>query len=224
MKIGSSERVLAIPETAWKKGTDFVFTDANTEFARLMGYSSVDNLLGTTDYELRCPASEAAEEFRITDQQVISSLKSLKMINIHKCATGLFAFLTKKSPSHDENGRLVGTFGRSINITQLFSQMNQLIFEDAQPYQKLAKGTYLIGYDDTDIKLSLRQQECLFFLLRGKTAKQIGQQLGLGHRTVESYLETIKIKLNCQNKCALIERAAALGLADRIPQHLLYQS
>jgi DNA-binding NarL/FixJ family response regulator len=224
MKTRTSHHILTIPEISWKKNMDFLFTGASEEFAKFVGYPKVSTLVGTTDYELRCPAVEGAPEFRKTDEQVVLSQKDLKVINIHDLATGgLFAFLTKKSPSYDKNGRLVGVSGRCINITELLSNVSQLIFDEALPCQKLKKGTYTIGYDSADIKLSSRQQECLFFLLRGKTAKQIGQQLNLGHRTIESYLETIKSKFNCQTRYELIDRATEMGFLNSVPAHLLYQ-
>lgn len=52
--------------------------------------------------------------------------------------------------------------------------------------------------------LSAREMECIYYLLHGMTAKEIGLQLELSTRTVESYLESIKIKLGCRNKTQLI--------------------
>lgn len=48
--------------------------------------------------------------------------------------------------------------------------------------------------------LSKREKECLMLSLRGKTAKQIGQLLGLSFRTVEGHLAKVKSKLGYQNK------------------------
>lgn len=53
--------------------------------------------------------------------------------------------------------------------------------------------------------LSVRQKECFFFLVRGYTAKQIAQQLGLSYRTVETHINHLKNKFNCRTKGQLIE-------------------
>jgi DNA-binding CsgD family transcriptional regulator len=220
----NNPQMLSVHLFSYKKNLDSVYTETNETLARFLGFSKTKKMIGCTDYELPCPASENAEKFRNDDQQVISNQRNLNTIDIYEYTTGLSILLTQKSPCYDNNGNLIGTCGRGVNITQLLSEVSQFVFDNVHPHQKLTKGTYIIGYDDAGIKLSPRQQECLFFLLRGKTAKQIGQQLNLGHRTVESYLETIKTKFNCQNKYELIDHATELGFLDRIPEQLLYQS
>jgi len=69
-----------------------------------------------------------------------------------------------------------------------------------------------------DIKdLSSRQLECLFYLVKGYSAKQIGKKICLSYRTVEDYLTTAKIKLNCNNRAELIEKALKLKvIKDRL--------
>lgn len=54
--------------------------------------------------------------------------------------------------------------------------------------------------------LSKRESECIYHLIRGMTAKQIGKTMGLSNRTVEFYLDNAKTKLNCTNKFELISR------------------
>ncbi|MBS3903877.1 MAG: response regulator transcription factor [Simkania sp.] len=46
--------------------------------------------------------------------------------------------------------------------------------------------------------------------LQGETARSIGERLHLSSRTVESYLENIKNKLNCYQKTELLKRAQEL--------------
>lgn len=62
-------------------------------------------------------------------------------------------------------------------------------------------------------KLTRREKECLELLLMGKTSSLIGEFLHLSHRTVESYLSTLKNKFNCSNKPELIEVATLLHQA-----------
>lgn len=49
-------------------------------------------------------------------------------------------------------------------------------------------------------RLSQREKECLKLTGSNKTAKEIALILKLSHRTVESYIENIKIKLDCSTK------------------------
>lgn len=61
-------------------------------------------------------------------------------------------------------------------------------------------------------RLSSQQRKCLLYLTQGLTIKGIAAKLKLSPRTVEHYLEAIKIKLNCCNKAELYVKASELGI------------
>lgn len=66
-----------------------------------------------------------------------------------------------------------------------------------------------------DIQLSNRESECIRLLLQGYAASQIAEILNLSKRTVEHYIENVKLKTNCYTKLELIEKFKeidALGL------------
>ena len=54
------------------------------------------------------------------------------------------------------------------------------------------------------IKLPRRQSECAKQLLLGKTTPQIASSLQLSPRTIEFYINNLKVKLDCQNKSELL--------------------
>jgi DNA-binding CsgD family transcriptional regulator len=60
-------------------------------------------------------------------------------------------------------------------------------------------------------KLSKRELECLKIYLKGKSASEIGDDLGLAKRTVEFYINNIKNKLSCYKKSELMELVALMG-------------
>ncbi|MDP3561567.1 MAG: helix-turn-helix transcriptional regulator [Legionellaceae bacterium] len=53
-------------------------------------------------------------------------------------------------------------------------------------------------------KLSVRQLQCVKFLIKGYTTKQIAQELKLSSRTVEDYLNKLKHKFKAKNKIQLV--------------------
>jgi len=55
--------------------------------------------------------------------------------------------------------------------------------------------------------LSNKQVECLYLLMRGLSAREIANVMGISKRTVESYMDIMKTKLHCQRKVDLIEIA-----------------
>ena len=59
---------------------------------------------------------------------------------------------------------------------------------------------------DKAIKLGLtkKETECLFYLFEGYTAKEIARSINISPRTVESYIEKMKIKLNCSTTTELL--------------------
>lgn len=70
------------------------------------------------------------------------------------------------------------------------------------------------GMNSGSINLSKRQKDCLYWLLKGKTAAETANILNLSQRTVESYINHIKIKFQCSTKSELIVKALKLISKD----------
>lgn len=60
------------------------------------------------------------------------------------------------------------------------------------------------------IKLSTQEKICLRLYLKVHRMKDVAEMMRLSPRTVESYLESIKIKLSCEDKSQLIRRGQEL--------------
>jgi DNA-binding CsgD family transcriptional regulator len=58
-----------------------------------------------------------------------------------------------------------------------------------------------------NFNLNNKEMDCLFYLVKGFSIKQISSQMHLSSRTIEHYLENIKIKLNCRVRSELIAKA-----------------
>lgn len=56
-------------------------------------------------------------------------------------------------------------------------------------------------------RLSKREKECLFWMIQGKTGREIAEKLHLSPRTIEFYFENCKNKLGCCTKSELFEKA-----------------
>lgn len=57
--------------------------------------------------------------------------------------------------------------------------------------------------------LTKREQECLPLIKKGMSNKIIARRLNISPRTVDSHLESIKRKLECNNKYELINKLIA---------------
>lgn len=63
---------------------------------------------------------------------------------------------------------------------------------------------YYLRVDNRDIKLTKRQEGCMYYFSQGKRMKETGAILGLSEKTIEFYLRKIMKKLNCDTKAGLI--------------------
>ncbi len=80
---------------------------------------------------------------------------------------------------------------------------------------------YRVASHDNVFNLSNRELECLFFILRGRSAKQIGEYIHLSKRTIEFYIENIKNKFGCHSKSELLVQAVSMGCMNIIPPRFL---
>lgn len=59
------------------------------------------------------------------------------------------------------------------------------------------------------LKLSRREIECIINLLNNKTNPEISRLMNISLRTVETYMDNIKLKLNCSSRQELIDKLRA---------------
>ena len=79
---------------------------------------------------------------------------------------------------------------------------------------------YTLNNHQNKYELTNREYECVFLLIRGKSAKEIGVLLSISPRTVESYIENIKNKMDCKNKAEILVKAVLNGYHTYIPASL----
>lgn len=126
--------------------------------------------------------------------------------------------LSTKKPLYDNHNQIIGTIFTCLPLHTniLHTLFNNLLIANQGP------GFYTIGGLYDQFKLSKRESECLFFIIRGMTAKDVAQKLHLSPKTVEFHIEQIKQKLSCSKKSELIEKAINLGFIFNIPSKLLH--
>lgn len=84
----------------------------------------------------------------------------------------------------------------------------------------IAEFTAKAGFES----LTKREAECLVAILEGKTAKGTARDLGISPKSVESYVDNVKMKFDCYTRKQLFEKAFAAGLIDVISAEALYLS
>jgi DNA-binding CsgD family transcriptional regulator len=58
----------------------------------------------------------------------------------------------------------------------------------------------------------IREKDCLYWCIQGKTSDEISTILGISKRTVENNIKNIKEKLNCDKQVQLAVTAMKAGI------------
>lgn len=216
------------PDTLlWSKDLEGRYLKSNQPLATFFGFKQNREMAGVTDYDLRSAAVELAEVFQACDKQVISHKIDRKFLEIVKSTKQeMRVMAVTKAPIVDDAGIFIGTFGRAVDMSDHFSKLGCLLtkFYPHRHSQQLSAGSFVIGpRSEPPLHLTSRQSECLFFLLRHKTTQQISLILNLSVRTIETYVEQLKIKFDCPNKNALLEKSLGLGFFYVIPESIFNQ-
>jgi PAS domain S-box-containing protein len=106
----------ATPDAIFVKDLDGRYLVVNAAAARFLGRRPED-IVGKNDLELYPEAT--ARQFMTDDQQVLAAGRPLAFEGVATSATGTQAYLVTKGVYRDTNGRILGTFGISHDVTEL---------------------------------------------------------------------------------------------------------
>lgn len=193
------------------------------QYAKLAGWENASKCLGKTDHDIMCEAVKFADIFVARDKKMIDSEVACKYLDIQKYTSGWRMILVEKTPIKNQEGKVVAIFATGADVTDmpLFKSFLVLCQQDDKTFGSIyTPASYSLSSYYCPLPLTQKQQVCLFWLIRGKSLKEIAKILQLSPRTVECHLDTIKIKLNCQYKSEIIEKAIASGFMHYVPFEL----
>lgn len=204
--------MLALPINVYFLNSDSVIQNINETTIATCGYKSVKDTLGKT---VRIAAKKESADFSINhDRKVLET-------NVMKIAEESFSrksdeihlhAISFKFPWYNYDNKIIGVFGCSIVIG------DQAVYPLADSLSLLTQTGLLSAPEDVGVSgflpgsicenmyFSSRETECIHYLVKGKTCKQIANILGLSYRTIEHYLENIKKKMNVRSKSEVIEK------------------
>ena len=150
-------------------------------------------IIGKTDFDL-FPA-DTAQQFFDNDQHVITTGVAHTFTEESQLSSKhTRRFVSQKRPLYKETGEIEGIIGYSKRIDFLI-------------------------LNNTQVELSKRELDCLAAIFKGLSAKKIADNLQLSKRTVESYIENLKIKMNCNNKADMIKSILNNNLENALKYH-----
>lgn len=203
------------------KDKNNVYKHVSPGFAKLWKYPLPEKMRGLTEYQVAeyalqspyCHSDEIADDLMIEDEQTFHNKQLLifDSIIIHNKTVFL---LVNKQP-YFENNKITGSFFQAF----LLSNMNKHIAKSylLNPDISVAKHAKvnldalgLVPY--CKYKLGKRELECINFLVKGASARDIAHTLGLSKRTIDFYICNIKNKLNVRKTTEIITIALTDGI------------
>lgn len=198
------------------KDKDLNHLGCNRNLASMLKLKDPSNIIGMKDIDL---IDHKDESDLFHQQNDLLVLKGNVIKGLHTSSSpyngSIFYFV--KKPLFDAANHISGLiyycheFVASKTFMSLFAIDRKQFSADVYPLH------YRIGSPDNVFNLSNRELECLFLILRGKTAKQIAEIMDLSKRTVEFYIENIKNKFGCNTKSDLLLIGIANGYLNNIP-------
>ena len=102
----------------WWKDVNGRYRGCNDSILTLLGLKSSSDIIGKTDYDL--PWAEQADQLIQHDKLVMQTGLPQTREEVATSKGGkLFTFLVTKVPLRNEQGRIIGTIGSSVDITEL---------------------------------------------------------------------------------------------------------
>ena|SRR3990167_2176818 len=98
--------------------------------------------------------------------------------------------------SHDKDEKYV-VWVRDLNYKQPTNSSKPVEKDLERP---CTRGYPALHSPHHPVELSLKQLQCLYYILQGFSAKQIAHQLKRSIRTIDTHIDILKAKLNCRTK------------------------
>lgn len=181
-----------------------------------IGLRQSEDVLGFTDYDICCPSRKHADWFRSQDREVIQSQQPVMHLEILHYADELEVFVTIKMPADNQcvafNAFRLPVEKRSFlginHACRLILSGNQVNWKNYRVVKKFPC-------------LNVRESMVLFYLIRGYSASKIGVLLSRSKRTIEDYVQKIRLKFECKTLRELIEYSLCFAYDAYVPYALL---
>ncbi|HIC7359607.1 TPA: LuxR C-terminal-related transcriptional regulator [Legionella pneumophila] len=196
------------------KDLNLHYLGANKALLELKGFRDIEELAGQTDEDL---SPWATEENKMFQQQDLSVLNGEKIATVHFDSRTSEVFLLEKCPLTDQENKVTGLiyYCHPYPKNEVYRAL-----KDFDDNRQLSSHHYTLNDNKNIYGLTDREHECVFLLIRGKSAKEIGALLSLSKRTIESYIENIKNKMDCRNKAEILVKAVLNGYHNYFPARL----
>lgn len=206
------------------KDVDLKFLGCSKANVKSFNLSSVDNLIGKTDRDFSWSNNGYLKIFNDEDHTVLSG-KTLLILGRYDFSDEKKVILIRKQPMIDvKNNKIIGVIscckevpdlqsfivhGKRSNLALSFESLNEI-------NNKLFK-------KNSTVLFTPREEECLYYIIRGHSMKETAKKLGISDRTVEGYFEQVKNKLDCRKLPCVVAKAIELGYLYYVPPRIILE-
>lgn len=200
------------------KNLDSNFLHANPYCIEFLGLKKSSEVIGKNDYDFFW--CEYAHLYKSEENKVITEESYVSLVpSINRNGDEILFFSTRELV-YGDNHFPIGILcqARPImrkEILELSNLLDRNIFSNKKHVFTCNKN------ENLSINLTKCERECLFFLLRGYSAKMIANTFFRTVNSVEAHIEKIKNKFNVSSKFELIAKAIQKGYLYDMPKTLL---
>jgi len=200
------------------------FEIVNKTGAEWTGFDSADEMKGLTYRDVRCKAAEDYELF-LQHDELVKEKGRIRFIGYYCYSNNSWKIiLGEKYLIKNEVNEPIGIVSHFNDFSRSnIVDVSRFLIHSRKKYDNKTNNQFIYLIDDfnqINYKFSPRQMECLFFLIRGKTTKQIAQILNLSPRTIEEHIIQIKLKMNCNSISQVIEQSISEGYINLLPESI----
>lgn len=212
-----------LPFIAAIKDPSFKFIAMNKHFSSTyFGEDNPDNYIGLSAKNMSHYTRELADKYEEGDKLALSG-KKVHVLEMLKYADSKNkVLLGVKCPYYDETGKIIGVY---IHFDELSDKLLQSI--NIALNNKIITDINEINIKNNKTKyfdLTSREEEVLYLICRGFSAKPMANILNISHRTVEKHIGNLKNKLRCNNTLGIIQKSIEYSLGNKIPEAFLNNS
>lgn len=208
-------------------GLDHRFLMANQAFINETGFRSLEHIVHSEYEDQPTEGGKFYQQWLFQDNLVLHNegeVRLLSYLEFSQASQRGLVFGIKK-PAYSMSGEIIGFVNEFFDITNtgLANALPFILQQHNKNYNAYNEGafTYVLSNQfqskDKKVKLTERQSDCIFLLLKGFRSKEIATTLNISRRTVEIFITQLKAKLSAHSNSGLIANAVEQGLAGYIP-------
>jgi DNA-binding CsgD family transcriptional regulator len=195
-----------------KKFADFLNLKNQKE---ITGKLSTDFIKNVAIYDL----NNLEQSKKLEDEAIVSKkiFKVEKQVDLNHLGTTIITGTIIPILNNDGNVDSILCYGSPFmlisdkSLTNAFKAINKVNIPKI-----VHKPKYPINTPYGKVKLSRRETQCILYMIKGLTTKEVAVYMDVSRKTVEKYIESVKSKTGCNSRSELISTVVDGGLLENL--------